>query len=265
MTTIDPKQLLLTAQHAVSSAASHVNENLHRREESLSTDAHDIKLALDVECQALIETCIHESFPEHAILGEEGATPKLDMPYEWIIDPIDGTVNFSHGFPYWCSSVAVQYNGKTIAGAVYAPETNELFSATISEPACCNGVAIQAAQRPHLADAMVLTGMNKQRIYTDQPAFSTFSSLANQAQKIRISGAAALDLCHVAAGQCDAFLEYGLYVWDFAAAGLIAQQAGAIFTLHPDLAVPHRAAVLCANQDLHTELELLWKEGIPHA
>ena len=131
MIAIEPKKLLLTAQQAVSQAAAHANANLHRREESLSIDAHDIKLALDVECQALIETCIHESFPEHAILGEEGATPKLDMPYEWIIDPIDGTVNFSHGFPHWCSSVAVQYKGKTVAGAVYAPETDELFSAAI--------------------------------------------------------------------------------------------------------------------------------------
>lgn len=265
MIAIEPKKLLLTAQQAVSQAAAHANANLHRREESLSIDAHDIKLALDVECQALIETCIHESFPEHAILGEEGSTPKLDMPYEWIIDPIDGTVNFSHGFPHWCSSVAVQYKGKTVAGAVYAPETDELFSATIGEPARCNGVVIQVAQHSHLADAMVLTGMNKQRIYTDKPAFSTFTPLANQAQKIRISGAAALDLCLVASGRCDAFLEYGLYLWDFAAAGLIAQQAGAIFTVYPDRVVPHRAAVLCANQDLHTELEPLWREGMPHA
>ena len=265
MTAINPKQLLQTAQRAVSLAAAHANANLHRREESLSTDAHDIKLALDVECQALIETCIHESFPEHAILGEEGATPKLDMPYEWIIDPIDGTVNFSHGFPYWCSSVAVQYHGKTIAGAVYAPETDELFSAALGEPACHNGTPIQATHSPHIATAMVLNGMNKQRIYTDQPAFSTFSQLANQAQKIRISGAAALDLCQVAAGRCDAFLEYGLYVWDFAAAGLIAQQAGALFTVQPDPALPHRGAVLCANPDLHAELEPLWKEGMPHA
>ena len=96
MIAIEPKKLLLTAQQAVSQAAAHANANLHRREESLSIDVHDIKLALDVECQALIETCIHESFPEHAILGEEGSTPKLDMPYEWFIDPIDGTVNFSH-------------------------------------------------------------------------------------------------------------------------------------------------------------------------
>ena len=99
MMAIDPKKLVLTAQQAVSQAAAHANANLHRREESLSIDAHDIKLALDVECQALIESCIHESFPEHAILGEEGATPKLDMPYEWIIDPIDGTVNFFMDFP----------------------------------------------------------------------------------------------------------------------------------------------------------------------
>jgi myo-inositol-1(or 4)-monophosphatase len=265
MKIIEPTDLLHIAQQAVMLAAAHANKNLHRREESISTDAHDIKLALDVECQALIETCIHESFPEHAILGEEGATPKPDMPYEWIIDPIDGTVNFSHGFPYWCSSVAVQYNGETVAGAVYAPETDELFSAAIGEPAYHNETPIQPTRIPHIPNAMVLTGMNKQRIYIDQPTFSTFSQLATQAQKIRISGAAALDLCQVAAGRCDAFVEYGLYVWDFAAAGFIAQQAGATFTVQPDPAVPHRAAVLCANPILHAELEPLWKEGMPHA
>ena len=109
MMAIDPKKLVLTAQQACRRRACKRKSPSSRR---VALDRRPrYQACSDVECQALIESCIHESFPEHAILGEEGATPKLDMPYEWIIDPIDGTVNFSHGFPLR-SSVAVQYKGK---------------------------------------------------------------------------------------------------------------------------------------------------------
>ena len=260
MIAIDPKKLLLTAQQAVANRRA-CKRNLHRREESLSIDAHDIKLALDVECQALIESCIHESFPEHAILGEEGPLPNSICPMNGLsilsMEPLIFLMDFPIGvvplpFSIW----------KNGAGAVYAPETDELFPQLWqSLPAAtgCNS----SSPTSHLADAMVLTGMNKQRIYTDQPAFSTFTPLANQAQKIRISGAA-LSILLVASGRCDAFLEYGLYVWDFAAAGLIAQQAGAIFTVYPDRGSPSSRCSLRQSR-FASELEPLWKEGMPHA
>ena len=260
-----PEALLQTAILAVQRATQHAKANLHRRQESIAIDAHDIKLALDVECQAIIEETILHAHPQHAILGEEGEQPQTNTPYQWIVDPIDGTVNFSHSFPYWCSSVAVQHENKTIAGAVLAPESNELFTATTDTPACLNHQPIHATQTAQLDHAMILTGMNKSRLYPRSPTFETLITLTEQARKIRMNGAAALDLCQIAAGRSDGFLEYGLYQWDFAAAGLIAQQAGATLTLAPDPAIAHRAAVLCANPALHNTLHPIWKQGIPHA
>lgn len=260
-----PEQLLQTAILAVQRATQHAQANLHRRQESIAIDAHDVKLALDVECQAIIVETILNAHPQHAILGEEGEQPQTNSAYQWIVDPIDGTVNFSHSFPYWCSSVAVQYQNKTIAGAVLAPEANELFTATIDSPACLNHQPIHATQNTQLNHAMILTGLNKSRLYPGSTTFETLTTLAQQVRKIRINGAAALDLCQIAAGRSDGFLEYGLYQWDFAAAGLIAQRAGATFTLAPDPTKAHRAAVLCANSTLHNALHPIWTQGIPHA
>jgi myo-inositol-1(or 4)-monophosphatase len=260
-----PEELLQTAILAVQRATQHAQANLHRRQESIAIDTHDIKLALDVECQAIIEETILSTYPQHAILGEEGEQPQTDTSYQWIVDPIDGTVNFSHSFPYWCSSVAVQHQNNTLAGAVLAPESNELFTATIDSPAHLNHQPIYATQTAQIRHAMILTGLNKSRLYPSSTTFETLTTLAQQARKIRITGAAALDLCQIAAGRSDGFLEYGLYQWDFAAASLIAQRAGATFTLTPDPSKAHRAAVLCANPALHNALQPIWTQGIPHA
>ena len=114
MKNTNPSELLKTAIKAVKLSANHAMDNLSRRKEALTSDEYDIKLVLDVECQEIIQKSIHEIYPEHGILGEEGSSLSITNPYEWIIDPIDGTVNFSHGFPYWCSSVAVKYNNLSL-------------------------------------------------------------------------------------------------------------------------------------------------------
>lgn len=223
---LSQNDLLACCIEAVRRAGAHALANQHRRAESVSRSAHDVKLALDHECQRIIEQTIQDRFPGHAILGEEGVLGDQEADYRWVVDPLDGTVNFSHGIPYWCHSVAVQYRGETVAGAVYAPPFDELFAATENGPATKNGDPIAVSNTERLGDAIILTGLEKNfDQYSD--SIEVARTVAARAQKMRLMGAAALDLCQVACGRADGFYESGLNVWDVAAADLICRRAGA--------------------------------------
>ncbi len=233
---------------AAEAAGQHAMNNKHRRTETTETFSHDIKLALDMECQEVAEKMIFSEFPDHDILGEEGSRQGRNALYEWVIDPIDGTLNFSKGFPYWCCSIAVRRNRKVLAGCVYAPELNEFYTAHIEEPAKRNGEPIRVSNTPHLEEAVVFTGLSKEFERQGEAHFNRFRMLALNTRKVRIHGAAALDLCQIAAGTNDGFFESGIHLWDFAAAGLIAEQAGAALTLYPQKDGTY--TVLCSNEHL---------------
>jgi len=215
---------------AVARAAGfHAFTNWSRRKEVLKVSPHDLKLKLDVESQQRAEQMVRNRFPDHAFLGEEETGHADRNPskadYLWIIDPIDGTVNFSHGIPFWCTSVAVEREGKTLAGAVFSPAQDHLFTATCDQPALFNGRPIKVSDTATLADAMIATGIDR----GDDlgiPPMAIFNRITATIQKARVLGSAALDLCRVASGHIDGYFEAGIYVWDVAAAGLIVRQAG---------------------------------------
>jgi len=261
MNEITLTHLLDVAICAAEAAGKHALQNKHRRSETTETYSHDVKLVLDMECQKIAEEMIASEFPKHGILGEEAAQENPEEAYEWIIDPIDGTLNFSHGFPYWCCSVAVRHNQKILAGCVHAPEFGEYYTAHIEEPAKRNGEVISVSGTAHLQDALIFTGLSKDLATGQEPHFNMFRMLALNTQKVRINGAAALDLCHVAAGSCDGFFETGIYLWDYAAAGLIAERAGATLALYPQ-GERHRYAVLCANSHLIDGLRDIYSKCI---
>lgn len=242
---------------AVRKAGAHARKHTARRSQTLTVAAHDVKLALDVECQAIAEHTILSAFPGHAILGEETAgdgTP-THSPYVWVIDPIDGTVNFSHGLPFWCCSVAVQYRGRTVAGAVYGPDMDELFTATLRGPALRNGRRLRVSRTNRLEATLVMTGLD-QKLSRRTRRLSIFTAIAENVQKTRVMGAAALDACRVAAGQADAYFESGIYTWDIAAAGLVVERAGGrIETLATP--GPHRVIFLASNGRIHEPLKRL--------
>lgn len=223
--------------------------------------AHDVKLKLDLECQEIIWDIIRSHYPFHAILAEESADkgqPADDphqSPYTWIVDPIDGTVNFSHGLPWWCSSVAVTRGGVTVAAAVYAPSTGELFTAARGGRSCCNGTPLAVSTVKTLKESMVLTGLDQKFTRNDQ-RLKRFLAISDNVQKARVIGAAALDMCRVAAGQSDGYFEAGIYIWDEAAASLIVELAGG---RSETLAEPsrHRRIQLATNGHIHTELKTL--------
>jgi len=254
-------QLLDICIEAAKTAGTHALNNLDRREEVAEQFDHDVKLVMDRECQTIAEGVIHSYFPDHAILGEEGTT-ETTTDFEWVIDPIDGTANYTRGFPYWCCSVAVRRknvvgraalypeslcpphapeykkrirqavrrDNEVLAGCVFVPVLDECYSASIDTPALCNGEPIQISTIPNLGKATFFTGLTKD---IDPHSLAFFNDMAPRVSKIRILGSAAIDICHVACGQSDGYYEAGIYIWDVAAARLIAERAGARITEWP--------------------------------
>jgi len=242
-------QLQAVATLAARRAGEHVLGNLHRRADANSVLRTDIKHKLDVEAQDIATAVIQAAYPDHLIFGEESETPcPPDDGYVWIIDPIDGTVNFFHGLNWWCCSVAVRYNGKTIAGAVFIPQTAEMFEATVDGPATCNGIQIHVSEQSAPELCIMATGMGKWS--NKETSLKILRTITELVQRPRMMGAAAADLCMVAAGRFDGFFESGIYLWDMAAAGLIVERAGGIcdiLTQFPN----RRLAVLATNGKFH--------------
>lgn len=249
---ISNKQLLSVCEEAARTAGTHAKKNLHRREEVAQSFDHDVKLIMDIECQRVAEEIIHDHFPDHAILGEEGSSD-IAHPVEWIIDPIDGTANYHRGLPFWCCSVAVRQNGKMAAGCIYVPMTDECFTATDDGPALLNGNPIQTSDTSSLLSANCFSGLTKD---IDPRAVSMLSDLAPRVSKLRIIGCAAIDICNVACGRSDAYAEPGIYIWDVAAAGLIAERAGAAITEWPR-DEEHGIRYLCTTPAIHNELKAI--------
>lgn len=268
----DIDSLLECAIDAARAAGTHALKNHARRNETVSTEAHDVKLQLDIECQEIAEQAISARFPDHDILGEESpqlssvpclsrhsllAKPgPLSSDYVWIVDPIDGTVNFSHGFIFWCTSIAVQHNGETVAAAVYAPALDEMFTASSSRQSMLNGKEIHVSETSELARAMVNTGMDRNPEAGHEP-YAVFRAIAENTQKARITGSAALDICRVACGQSDGYFESDIYIWDVAAAGFIVRRAGGKAEILKILLSPNNMKYIATNGIIHDALKNL--------
>ena len=235
MSTISTTLLLAVAVQAARRASTHAASHAARRHDANAIAHNDVKLKLDEECQGVAIRTILDAFPDHAILAEEdteelAALKAHSSEYQWIIDPIDGTVNFFHGNPYWCCSVAVRRDGETLAGCIAAPDEGLLFEATCDGPALCNGLPIHVADTTAIDEAEVLTGADKSEDPAQRP-FRFFNAIADIVQRPRIGGSAALDLCNVARGAFDAYFEPGIFTWDIAAGDLILRRAGGTGTV----------------------------------
>ncbi|MFC1452579.1 inositol monophosphatase family protein [Verrucomicrobiota bacterium] len=252
----DNAELLECAVEAAQTAGGHALRNLARRSEAVARARHDVKLQLDIECQEKAVGVIASRFPEHAILGEEDDHSEDSHPragFEWIVDPIDGTVNFSHGLPMWCCSIAVRRGERTLAGAVFAPVLDQLYTATVDQSALLNDEAIRVSDTERLPEALVTTGMDKDAV-PGVPPFAIFRAIAESVQKARILGCAALDICRVAVGHADGYFESGIYIWDIAAAGLIVERAGGRTETLSFLG-RHRLQFLASNGLIHEDLK----------
>jgi myo-inositol-1(or 4)-monophosphatase len=177
----------------------------------------------------IIET-IRAHFPDHHIMSEETANDGLQSGVTWVIDPLDGTTNFIHGFPFVAVSVAVCVDKRPVLGVVLDPVREELFFARKGDGAYLNGRRIRARNRARLDEALVATGFPSRSKNVLEPFLDTFRAVFNRVSGIRRAGAAALDLAYLAAGRLDGFWEVGLKAWDVAAGALLVAEAGAAVT-----------------------------------
>ncbi len=194
--------------------------------------AHDIKLRLDVETQAFIESRLLGSYPDHKLLGEEGGDGSNGVGAEWIVDPIDGTVNLSYGIPHFCVSIACRLDGVTRVGAIYDPMRDEMFTARLGGGAFLNGRPMRVSSRSALAEAALSLGFSKSH-ETLVKCLELYQFYGPRTRKLRAMGSAALDLAYIAAGRLDGYIEQGINLWDIAAGQLMVEEAGGKVNLTP--------------------------------
>jgi myo-inositol-1(or 4)-monophosphatase len=185
----------------------------------------DLVTRVDKECEARIREILLGAYPDHVVLGEEEGQPKGDYSHRWIVDPIDGTLNYAHGFPFYCVSIGLEIDGTMQVGVVLDPSRDELFTATRGGGAYLNGAPISVTDETVLRSAMLATGFAYSGD-TIHENVAIFGRMLTKCRSIRRPGAAALDLCYVAAGRLDGFWELKLNAWDVAAGVLLIEEAG---------------------------------------
>ncbi|MBI5327923.1 MAG: inositol monophosphatase [Deltaproteobacteria bacterium] len=219
-----------TAINAAKKTGLLLKKNIGKAHHIEFKGAIDIVTEMDKRAEELIIKIIKHEFPEHGILTEESPEQKTDSEYRWIIDPLDGTTNYSHGFPVFCVSIALEKRGEIILGVVYNPMLNELFTARIGQGAYLNNKKIKISNIGELSRSLLATGFPYDVRTSPQNNITHFANFAVRAQAIRRAGSAALDMCYVACGRFDGFWELKLKPWDTAAATLIIKEAGGTAT-----------------------------------
>ncbi len=215
----------------------------------------DLVTQADRSAEELIVGRIRKQWPDHDLIGEEGSRTETGSDFRWYIDPLDGTTNFAHGFPVFCVSLGLEYKNELIAGVVYDPTRDELFSAEKGSGSQLNGRAIHVSKTARLAQSLLGTGFPSHKRHKN-PNIHFYHQLTLRSHGVRRAGSAALDLCSVACGRYDGFWELNLNSWDCAAGVLFVQEAGGKvtnFTGAP-FAIDSRE-VLATNGLIHEEMQ----------
>jgi myo-inositol-1(or 4)-monophosphatase len=247
------KQTLLKATEA---AATIIKENFDKQFTiSNKEGVNNLVTEVDHKSEQAIFEVIKADFPDHYILSEESGAIVQDSAYKWIIDPIDGTVNFANGIPICCVSIGLEVNGKMEMGAVYNPFINEFFFAQRGFGATMNDKKIAVTQKTSLVESCLVTGFPY--TYLDMPngPLQVFEKFIRKGVPVRRLGSAAIDLCWVAAGRFDGFYEHKLNAWDSAAGFLIVEEAGGKVTdLKGDYYNPYQPGIIATNGLIHDEM-----------
>ncbi|NBV86174.1 MAG: inositol monophosphatase [Verrucomicrobia bacterium] len=246
MTSASATSPLAAAIAAARAAGELIRSNFGRPLNVAEMLAHDIKLDLDVQSQALITNMLLAEFPTHAIYGEEGIAGNQASDWQWIIDPIDGTVNFFYSLPHFCISIALRHKDAIQVGVIYDPMRDELWEVERGGTPKLNGNPIQVSQRKALSDAIVSVGMSKSPDVAVQ-ATALLEKYVRRARKCRLMGSAALDLAYVACGRLDAYIEQSVSLWDVAAGQLLVEAAGGRFESVPRSDNPDKISIRAWN------------------
>ncbi len=238
-------EFLTTAVDAALLAGKLLRENFEKPLEVDAMHAHDIKLELDRRTQRLIEDHILARHPGHAILGEEGITEGTSN-CEWIVDPLDGTVNYFYGIPHFATTIAVRRNNELLAGVVHDPMRDETWTVEAGGPALLNGRQIEVSGRTELSECIISMGVSK-TVDTIDSTLPAFNHAIRQGKKMRMLGSAALDIAYVATGRLDAYLEGTISLWDIAAGLLLVPAAGGTVDLQPHADNPNKFRITATS------------------
>jgi myo-inositol-1(or 4)-monophosphatase len=274
---------LIAAQKAAVQAAKAVGRvmlaNWHAPKRVNFTDAHDIKLELDVRCQKLIEKKLRVAFPKIPMLGEEGDSGNVNAECRWVVDPIDGTVNYAFGIPHAAVSIALQAKSDkwqvtgdknstrsrtrlpvtchsshvTLLGVIYGPFTDELWTAMRGGPTRLNGRIVRVSKRANVGEAIIAMGFSKSKTNLEK-SLPFLNRLSRRALKVRLMGSAALELAYVASGRLDAYVERTINLWDIAAGALMVECSGGEFYTRP--APRGKFRMVADNGQLRRKLKL---------
>lgn len=217
---------LKEAEGIAKKAGKMLRENINTSAEIFFKGAVDLVTDFDNRAQRMIFDHLSACFPDHDFIGEEGLSKNRGEEFRWIIDPLDGTTNYAHGFPIFCVSIALEWKEEIVLGVVYDPMRREMFSAVKEEGAFLNGKKIQVSSIGDLDKSLVATGFPYDLRESKVNNIDHFNNFVVRVQAIRRCGSAAMDLCYVACGRFDGFWELKLKPWDVAAGALIVKEAG---------------------------------------
>ena len=220
--------------------------------------AIDLVTEIDLEIERGFRAMIADRFPDHDVLGEEfgaGAARERTPRFCWVFDPIDGTTNYAHGLPIFCSSLALEVDGEPLVAAVYDPSRKELFTAERGQGARLNGQPLRVSTAASLIDSLLVTGFHYDVQKDPGEVITLFGAFISRARAVRRLGSAALDLCYVAAGRFDGFWEKKLQAWDIAGGALIVMEAGGrVTTMAGGRYGSREGSVLATNGRIHDEM-----------
>lgn len=222
---------------------------------SSKSGINDLVTQADKESEEAIFEVIRRDYPNHYILSEEAGEFKMDSNIKWIIDPIDGTVNFANGIPLCCVSIGVEQDGKMILGSVYNPFMNEFFFAQAGFGATLNENKINVSEKDDVMRSCLVTGFPYSYLDVENGPLQVFEKFIRQGIPVRRLGSAAIDLCWVAAGRFDGFYEHNLRAWDSAAGFLIVEEAGGKITdFKGNYYSPYQPQIIASNGKIHDDL-----------
>lgn len=246
------------AVEAAKKAGAYLKQNLGkvRSIERKGGEEKNLVTEIDKGSEEIIIGMIRKHFPGHDILAEESGTKNAaKSDYRWIIDPLDGTTNFTHGFPVFCVSIGLEKKGRLELGVIFDPNTNELFTAERGKGAYLNGKRITVSKTDTLQSSLLVTGFPYNIAENPNKAVERFVGFLMKAQAVRRMGSAALDLAYVACGRFDGFWEVALQPWDMAAGVLIVEEAGGLVTDFGGKPMDiYNFALLSSNGKIHEEM-----------
>jgi myo-inositol-1(or 4)-monophosphatase len=249
---------MAVARKAALLAGGILKENLHGTREITYKGEINLATEMDMRSERTVVEILRASFPDHGIIAEEETYIQAESDFTWIVDPLDGTTNYTHGYPCFSVSIALEQEGVVVLGVVFDPMRDELFSAQKGHGAYLNGKPVRVSGVDRLINSLLATGFPYDRKVSEKNNMDYFHRLLMASQEVRRDGSAALDLCYVACGRFDGFWELKLKSWDVAAGSLVVREAGGMvsnftgsgFSLHDEEIVASNGGIHGAMLDI---------------